>query len=52
MTVKEVADKINRRPVSVYKMIKEKRGIGRFFVYEAGKGWNIDGRKVRAVTND
>ena len=50
MTVEEVAKKINRTKGAVYKMIKEKRGIGKHFVYKAGKGYVVDGRLVRSAS--
>ncbi len=39
MTVEEVANKINRTKWSVYKAIKQKRGVGLIFERRAGEGW-------------
>lgn len=39
MTVEEVASRINRTKWSVYKAIKQKRGVGLIFQRRAGQGW-------------
>ena len=46
MTVKETAKKLNLTIYAIYKMIKEKRGVGAKFEYRAGDGWFIYARDV------
>jgi hypothetical protein len=47
MTVKECAEKLDLTVFAIYKMIKQKRGVGAYFKYKAGSGWVIDGRRVK-----
>ena len=47
MTVEQVAKKLDKSKWAIYKMIHQRRGIGKDFHYEMGKGWIIDGRKVK-----
>lgn len=48
MTVKEVAQVKGLTVHAIYKMIKQKRDVGKHFVYRAGKGWTIEARLVRS----
>lgn len=47
MTVKETAERLNLTIHAIYKMIKEKRGVGAKFEYRAGKGWFVYAKDVK-----
>lgn len=47
MTVEEAAKRLNRTKWAVYKMIREKRGVGAKFQYKAGKGYFILSKDLR-----
>jgi len=47
MTVQQVAKRIGKSKWAVYKMIEEKRGVGRSFKKNEFGIWVIDGRKVK-----
>ena len=47
MTIKEVADKIGKTKWAIYKMIEEKRGIGKRFKKNEFGVWVVDGRHVK-----
>jgi excisionase family DNA binding protein len=50
LTVEEAARKLGKSKWAIYKMIKEKRGIGPKFVYRVGDGWFIYAKDVRGVS--
>lgn len=47
MTVKQAAEKLGISHWSIYKMIKDKRGIGKKFEYRQGDGWFIYAKDVK-----
>ena len=47
MTVEEAAQRLGRTKWAIYKMIKERRGIGSKFSYRAGDGWFIYAKDVK-----
>ena len=47
VTVKEVSTKLGLSPGAVYRMIKEKRGVGAKFEYRQGEGWFIYAKDVK-----
>lgn len=47
MTIKEVAEKIGKTKWAVYKMIKQKRGVGKKFKKNRFGVYEVDGRKVK-----
>lgn len=49
MTVIEAAQKLGKSKWAIYKMIKEKRGIGSKFEYRAGDGWFIYAKDLKGV---
>ena len=49
MNVKECAAKLGVGVHAIYRMIREERGVGKHFIYKSGKGWHVDGRRVKEV---
>lgn len=47
MTVDQVAKKLNRTKWAIYKMIKDKRGVGEVFERRAGDGWFAYAKDVK-----
>lgn len=47
MTIQEAANKLGKTKWAIYKMIQEKRGIGKNFKKNKFGVWEIDGRKVK-----
>jgi len=52
LNVKECAEKMGLTVYAIYKMIREERGCGKHFKYKAGKGWNVEARRVKGEKHD
>ena len=48
LTIKAVAEKMGLSESAIYKMIREKRSVGRFFYYVPGKGYRYPHYEILA----